>query len=249
MIHVFLPAYNEEIALPRVVDKFARLFRTLDQPYRIVVLDDGSSDKTFDTATQLLKRYTMAILRHERNLGLGLAMRDGLLYVAEHSDDNDLVVTMDCDDTHDPVYVSDALKKIQEDNDVVILSRYQKGGGQTGLSFFKRLTSRCAGLFLKFFFPIKGVKEYSCSYRVFRAGVLKKTVAVFGSDFIRLTHLGFAAAPELLIKFRMIGCKIAEVPFVLRYEQKPTPSKIKPLKTIIGYFALVGCFWGRKIKA
>ena len=152
----------------------------------------------------------------------------------------------DCDDTHDPRYIHLALKKLASDADLVILSRYQKGGGEKGLSWMKSILSRGAGLFLKLFFPISGVKEYSCGYRVFKASMLKKAFKVFGDHFVRLPHRGFVVTPEILIKFRMLGARIAEVPFVLRYDQKASPSKNKPLRTIGGYFALVWLYWGRK---
>jgi dolichol-phosphate mannosyltransferase len=246
MIHIFLPAYNEEIALPRLVRKFAEEMSALNEPYRIVVLDDGSSDGTVHAASELAKVYPIELLRHARNQGLGITMRDGIEHLAKTLPDEDWVVTLDCDDTHEPKYLPAALKKAREGFDVVILSRYCPGGGEQGLSALKTFLSRGAGLFLSLFFPIRGVREFSCGYRVYRASILKKAVETFGADLIRLPHLGFVVTPELLIKMRMLGARIAESPFVLRYDQKPTKSKNKSLKTIEGYFALLWNYWGRK---
>ncbi len=246
MIIVFLPAYNEEVALGKLVPKFDAEFRKSGESYRIVVFDDGSTDGTARVAGELAAKYPVELLRHQPNEGLGATMRDGLTHVARHSSPDDVVVTLDCDDTHDPRYVHDALAKIREGRDVVILSRYQKGGGEEGLSPIKSFLSRGAGTFLKLFFPIKGVKEYSCGYRVFRASALQKAVKTFGDGFVRLPHMGFVVTPEILIKMKMIGCSIAEVPFTLHYDQKPGVSKNRPLKTIAGYFALVALYWGRK---
>ncbi|MBI3316155.1 MAG: glycosyltransferase family 2 protein [Candidatus Omnitrophica bacterium] len=246
MIHIFLPAYNEEIALPRLVEKFGGELKSSEEPYRIVVLDDGSSDRTLAAAAELSKKYPLDILRHPRNLGLGITLRDGIEHLSRVAGDEDLIVTLDCDDTHEPKYLPAALKKIREGYDVVILSRYCPGGGEAGLSPVKAFLSRGAGIFLSFFFPIRGVREFSCGYRVYRAAILKKALKTFGADLIRLPHLGFVATPELLIKMRMIRAHIVESPFTLRYDQKPTPSKNKSFKTIQGYFALVWNFWGRK---
>ena len=246
MIFVFLPALNEEIALPRLVKKFDLEFMKSGRAYKIIVLDDGSTDRTAETAQALSGRYPVELLRHETNLGLGPTMRDGLVHCAKIASPDDLIVTLDCDDTHEPKFVHGAIQKIKEGYDVVVLSRYQKGGGERGLSLVKSALSRGAGLLLKIFFPIKGVKEYSCGYRVFKASALQKALATFKDQFIRLPHMGFVVTPEILVKFRMLGCRIAEVPFVLRYDQKPSKSKNKPLKTIIGYLALVFLYWGRK---
>lgn len=246
MIFVFLPAYNEEDALERVVRKFDAEFKKLETDYRVIVLDDGSTDHTAEMANSLSDRYPLELLRHPVNRGLGQTMIDGLKEVARKSQPEDLVVTMDCDDTHDPGYVGSALQKIKEGSDVVILSRYTRGGGERGLSFVKSVLSRGAGLFLRVFFPIRGVTEYSCGYRVFRASVLKKAWEIFGDSFVRLAHMGFVVTPEILIKFRMLGCRITEAPFVLRYDQKPGKSKNRPLRTLAGYFALVALYWGKK---
>ncbi|MBI2095515.1 MAG: glycosyltransferase family 2 protein [Candidatus Omnitrophica bacterium] len=246
MIFIFLPAYNEEIALPRLVKKFAEQMKAEGEDYRIVVLDDGSSDQTARVASGLSKEYPLELLRHPQNKGLGITMRDGIEHLVKTSGDEDLVVTLDCDDTHEPKYLPAALKKIREGYEVVILSRYCPGGGEMGLSPLKTFLSRGAGFFLGVFFPIRGVKEFSCGYRVYRASILKKAVRVFGPDLVRLPHLGFVVTPEILIKMRMLGARIAESPFVLRYDQKPTRSTNKSLKTIHGYFALLWNYWGRK---
>jgi dolichol-phosphate mannosyltransferase len=247
MIWIFLPAYNESVALPRLVRKFSEEMKHLNEPYRIVVLDDGSKDETLRVARELEVRFPLEVLRHEVNKGLGETMRDGIEYIAKNSKDDDVVVSLDCDDTHEPKYLPAAIKKLREGNyDLVILSRYTEGGGQEGLNAVKTFLSEGAGFFLKVFFPIKGVQEFSCNYRAYRASILKKAVATFGKDLIRLPHLGFVVTPEILIKLRMLKAKIGESPFVLRYDQKPTKSSNKPFRTIPGYFMLVWLYWGRK---
>lgn len=246
---VFLPAYNEEAALERVVIKFEKELRSLPGGYRIVVLDDGSTDRTAEVAQTLSKKFPLTLLKHEKNQGLGRTMIDGMNYSAAAAHAGDTIITMDCDDTHEPSYVHAALAKLKEGYDVVILSRYSEGGGEKGLSAVKSFLSRGAGLFLKLFFPISGVKEYSCGYRVMRAEALQHAIRTFGNDLVRLPHMGFVVTPEMLIKFRMLGLKIAEVPFVLRYDQKPGASKNKPLRTIRGYFMLVFLYWGRKVRS
>ena len=246
MIRVFLPAYNEQAALEPLVKKFDAELKRTGRRYEVLVLDDGSSDDTARTAEQLSHRYPLTLIRHARNLGLGETMRDGLRQVAGEASDDDAVVTMDCDDTHDPKYLGPALDKLEEGYDMVILSRYQTGGGEKGLSPLKSLLSRGAGSFLRLFFPIAGVREYSCGYRVMKAGALKRAFLAFGNDFVKMPHLGFVVTPEILIKFRMLGLRIAEVPFVLEYGKKRSSSKNRPLATIAGYFALVALYWGRK---
>ena len=193
----------------------------------------------------LSKEIPLLLLKHETNKGLGETMRDGLEYLAKVTASNDVIVTLDCDDTHEPKFFPLALKKLREGYDVVILSRFCEGGGEEGMSLVKSILSRGAGVFLQIFFPIKGVKEFSCGYRVIRAAILKTAIERYGANFIRLAHMGFVVTPEILIRFRMLGARITESPFTLRYDQKPTPSKNNSLRTIKGYFALVWNYWGR----
>lgn len=246
MVVIFLPAYNEEIALTRILPKFDLEMKKSNEAYRVVLLDDGSTDETREVARRLAKNFPLQILWHEKNQGLGAAMKDGFEHLAKTTADDDWVVTLDADDTHEPKFLSSALSKIREGYDLVILSRYLAGGGQEGLSFLKKLFSAGAGIFLRIFFPIPGVREYSCNYRVYRASILKKAVRKFGGDFIRLSKWGFVVTPEILIKMRMLNARIAESPFMLQYQQKPTRSANRPLRTICGYFALVWNYWGRR---
>ena len=224
MIYIFLPALNEAIALPIVVNKFVNELNKNKEKYKFVIFDDGSTDNMPQIAIKLADIYPIILLRHDKNKGLGQTMIDGINFLVTRISDDDLIVTMDCDNTHDPKYLSLALKKIREGYDVILLSRFQKGGGQRGVSWFQNIMSKNAGRFLKILFPISGVREYSCNYRIYRGHILKKLKNNFGDKLICLSHLGFAVTPELLIKVRMLKAKISESPFVLRYDKKPTIS-------------------------
>jgi len=248
VIHILLPAYNEEIALRTLVPKIHAALSTNAERYRIVIVNDGSTDGSKTVIAQLSKDYPITLLNHPTNLGLGQTMIDGLHKINSNSDPDDIIVTLDCDDTHEPHYLLSAFQKLREGFDVVILSRFQPGGEEKGLSLKRKILSRGACLFLKTFFPIRGVKDYSCGFRVFRASALHLAHNVFKDKFIQLQHLGFVVSCEILVKFRMLGCRISEVPFTLRYDQKPGLSKNQVMKTIVGYFALVRRFAGKKVQ-
>lgn len=247
MIRVLLPAYNEESALEPLCRKFKEAMESSGFEYRLVIYDDGSSDGTRKKAEALSRLYPVDVVCHEKNAGLGRTMIDGLDYLNRISGEDDVWVTMDCDDTHEPKYIPGAVKLLGEGWDVVILSRYAAGGaGQEGLSGFKKILSRGAGVFLKFFFPMRGIWEYSCNYRVYRAAAVRHAMKVLGKRFVELESWGFVVAPEILIRLRMTGARITEFPFVLRYDQKTSPSKNRTFKTLSGYFLLVAKCWGRR---
>ena len=110
MIYIFLPAYNEAIALPRVVKKFSAVLEKMGEPFKFVVLDDGSRDETAGVARELSRKFPLELLRHEVNRGLGETLRDGIEHVARVSKDEDLMVMLDCDDTHEPQFLPAAVE-------------------------------------------------------------------------------------------------------------------------------------------
>ena len=104
---------------------------------------------------------------------------------------------------------------------------------------------------MKIFFPIKGVWDYSNGFRAYRAALIKKIIDIFKNDFIELKGLGFTGTAEKLIKLRMFGARIEEIPFELKYDLKQSESKMFSRITIVGYLILIIKYiypWGRIIK-
>ncbi|MBW2401426.1 MAG: glycosyltransferase family 2 protein, partial [Deltaproteobacteria bacterium] len=102
MVIITLPAYNEEETLPPLLDRIREAMEENLIEYRVIVVNDGSTDGTGEMVDQM--RDTMPITRidHERNRGLGEAIRTGLLAAIEGAKDRDIIVTMDSDNTHTP---------------------------------------------------------------------------------------------------------------------------------------------------
>ena len=239
MIYILLPAYNEEDALRPLFDKVKRVMAEMGSEYRIVVVNDGSKDRTAAILNELSHEYPVDVITHKFNRGLGETARDGFEYVAEIAKPEDVVVRMDCDDTHDPAYIPTMMEKINAGYEVVTSSRYAQGGGQEGLDGYRRFISRCANLLFKTAFPIKGVWEYTCGFRAYRVAVIQDALAIFGNKFIDLKGLGFTGTLEKLIKLHLMGARICEIPFVLRYDRKMSQSKVVTSITTLGCIILI----------
>lgn len=237
MIYVMLPAYNEEKALPVLLDSFSRLFRESELPYKVVVVDDGSVDRTASIAERYARNMPLELLKHGVNKGLGAAMRTGLSRVAKISTATDLVVTMDADNTHNPDILLRMLKKMEEGADVVIASRYETGGDEVGLKLHRKILSRGASFLLDICFKVEGAKDYTCGYRMYRCSVLKNAFNRYGENFI--VENGFVCMAEILVKVAYLPARVAEVPLVLRYDLKEGTSKMKKLKTIMRYLRFI----------
>ncbi len=157
---------------------------------------------------------------------------------AYNIDEEDIIVRLDCDDTHDPRYILSLIDKLNQGYDVVNTSRFRKGGGQKGVNAYRAFISYSANIFMKILFNISGVKDFSCGFRAYRAKVIKDAIKIFGNGFIQLKGLGFTATLETIVKLKLLGCRFAEVPFVLRYDKKASPSKMVSSITTLGYLTM-----------
>ena len=241
MIWIMLPAYNEQNDLPNLLEKLEKELAGVD--YRLVVINDGSTDGTGEILAKYAKCLNLDVVQHPINRGLGETERDGFEYIAWNAERDDLVVRVEGDDTHEPKYMFDLIEKLKEGYDVVNTSRFQPGGGQFGVRPWHAFISRSANIFMRVALGIKGVTDYSCGYRAYRAAVLQDALTVFGNNLIQLRGLGFTSTLEIIVKLNVLGCRFAEVPFVLRYDQKKGSSKMVGSITMLGYFIMALLYW------
>jgi dolichol-phosphate mannosyltransferase len=246
-IYILLPAYNEEQALGPLAAKIEAAMHEMGSSHRVVIVNDGSDDGTGPVLEELSKRYPVDVITHKYNRGLGETARDGFEYISEMALPDDIIVRMDCDNTHDPKYIPTMVTKLREGYEVVTASRYARGGGQVGVDWYRRTISRIANLLMKLVFPIPGVWEYTCGFRAYRASLIQDAMGIFGNRFIDLKGMGFTGTVEKMIKCKMMGARVAEIPFVLRYDRKNSTSKVVTSITTLGYFMLIAkycVFWG-----
>lgn len=247
MLFVLLPAFNEAESFPQLLPKIDAAARGAGLEYRIVIGNDGSTDRTAELIAEYEKRYPIETVTHRINRGLGETCRDLFERAVELAGPDDVIVRMDCDDTHEPKHIPELIAKLGEGHDVVIASRFQPGGGQLGVNAYRAFISRSANLFMKVFFPLPGVWDYSCGFRAYRASIIREAIDVFGNNFIQLKGLGFTGTLEKLVKLKLLGARFAEVPFVLRYDQKQSASKMVSSITTLGYLIMALLYhwpWG-----
>ena len=240
-VWILLPAFNEALSIPRLFPRIRESFDAKGLAWRIVILDDGSTDNTLEVL-EGFKDYPLDILSHSINRGLGETERDLFEYAAAHAAPDDVAVRLDCDDTHDPQYFISLIHKLKEGHDVVIASRFQPGGGHdvTGSRLF---LTKAAALYMRLLFPIKNVREYSCGFRAYRIRVLRDAVTIFGNNFIQMKGIGFTSTLETIVKLSLLGARFAEMPFMLHYSRKLSPSKMLGSVTTLGYFIMTILFW------
>lgn len=227
-VHVVLPAFDEAENLPALLAALAKTLAHLGRPARVVLVDDGSRDGTADVARGFAARLPLTVLRHERNLGLGRTLADGLARALRDAADGDAIVTMDADDTHPPAVIPSLLAALDAGADVAVASRYVAGARLRGVPLARRLLSRAAARLVRLLAPVPGVRDVTCGFRAYRAGALRRAAA----DRAHLVDAaGFACMLDLLLSLRDAGAALAEVPIDLRYDRKRGASKLRVWQT------------------
>lgn len=237
MIYLVLPAYNEEKDLGTLLERVQSAMTEQGLDYRVLVVNDGSQDGTLALARIYARSMPLEVLDHGVNKGLGPALLTGLRRGDELAGAEDVVVTMDADNTHDPALMGRMADMIAAGKDVVIASRYEKGGQEIGLSYIRHILSGGASFLLRLFFPIAGARDYTCGYRAYRGEMLRRAFVAYGDRLVE--ERGFTCMAEVLIKMKKLGARVGEVPLVLRYDFKSGPSKMKFARTIVRYGALI----------
>src|SRR3990167_2586818 len=233
---VVLPAYNEAESLKFLLPSLIKSLSGEGKNFHIYVVDDGSVDGTAAQAKKFSSNKVI-LIKHGRNLGLAETINSGLRRALKDSGDDDIIVTMDADNSHLPGLINRMLRLIEEGHDIVISSRFVAGARVRGVPLGRSILSWGGSFLFKLLFPIQGVKDYTCGYRAYRVSLLKRAVERFGNNFIG--QKGFSCMVDILLKLREFDPIITEVPMILRYDLKPGKSKMDVGRTIVDTLVLI----------
>lgn len=235
-VFIVLPCYNEEEGLAELLERFKRVDMMSPHNFHFVVVNDGSTDHSLALAKTFLEELTLEIIDFTKNKGVSEVFNEGFATVLEKAKDGDLVITLDSDNTMNPFVSLDLIDEL-EDSDIVIASRFVKGGQMVGVGP-RIVYSYGASWLMRWRAAIPGVQDYSIFYRGYRIEMLRKLFEAKGNKPIH--GKGFACMANLLLQFRDIvpGARFKEIPLVLNYHRKTGRSGISILKTISGYLKL-----------
>lgn len=222
MISLLAPAYNEEDVIREFVASLLAGL-ALREDWELVVVNDGSTDKTAEILGELSRTCpNLIVVTHEKNRNLGGALKSGFAAARGR-----VIVTMDADKTHPPALIAVMVESLN-DTDVCIASRYVPGGGMEGVPFHRRLLSRLANALYRFAFR-SPVQDNTGGFRAYRAEAVKDIV---------IEETGFVVQLEIITKLLMRNARFKEVPFVLGNRDLGF-SKLNYLKTIPVYIRQV----------
>jgi dolichol-phosphate mannosyltransferase len=196
-ISVVIPTYNERENINELIERLESLKLDLE----IIIVDDNSPDNTAEEAIKLANKYNnIKVLKRPGKLGLGSAIADGMKIAS-----GDYITIMDADLQHPPEKLLEIHKTLENGADIVIASRYVKGGSIKGWGFYRKIISRGATLLAHLLLPeTKTIKDPLSGFFAF-----KRTSV---NNFIPSTH-GYKVLLELLHQSKIGNVKIIEIPY------------------------------------
>jgi len=238
IVFIIIPLYNEAENIGRLVGETIQLTMELDK-YQIepIFVDDNSNDGTKEMLLQYRDELNFTLLQHEKNRGPGNAFGTGFEYIANKISIDDYVVTKEGDNTSRNEILKVMLERaVREGQDVILASPYAYGGdlGDTGI--FRSILSHFANGFVKITLGIRGIHTMSSFYRLYKGSFIIKLQKRYGNRI--LERSGFESMVELLMKIIALGGRISEVPLELDTKNRVGKSKMKVIKTGLGYLSL-----------
>ena len=196
---VIVPTINEAGAIEEVIE---RLFPAVPEGVELLVVDDASGDGTPEIVQKLADRHPVHLIERPGKLGLGTAYVTGFTWGLENG--FDAIVEMDGDLSHDPAQVPDLLGGLAQ-ADLVVGSRYVKGGEIRNWGRFRRWLSAAGNLYARRW-ALVPVMDSTSGFRAYRAEALSAIrYETVGAE-------GYAFQIELTRRAHLAGCRIAEIP-------------------------------------
>jgi len=233
IVYFLLPAYNEAEGIVVQLETIQRQMERRQFAYEIVVVDDGSADETSALVRRMAEKLPITLLQHPKNLGVGQAFKTGFRHLAARVRPDDIVITMDADNTQNLKTVDFMIQKIGEGYEVVLGSCLATGGRMVGIPLHRYIFTIGCNTLYRVLFHIKGIHTYTGFYRAHSGRAITAAYQHYGDQLIESE--GFVVMAEMLIKFRAMLFFITEVPVIMRYDLKSGMSKMRLARTVTAH--------------
>src|SRR3989344_5182513 len=208
-IIISIPAYNEEKTLPKVLTEIKEVMSNTKYNYSILVLDDGSRDKTVEVA----RSHGAIVVSHRRNRGLAETFRSEMHECLRQK--ADIIVHTDADGQYHSKHIPELIEKVKQGYDLVLGSRFR--GRIQSMPFLKRIGNIAFSAVLTSLTK-RRITDSTTGFRAFTSEVARDI------NYINT----FTYTQEQIIKAAKQGFKITEIPIIAR-----TPSTILSLLLIL----------------
>lgn len=210
---VLIPTYDEKKNIEKIIDA---VFRSAPKVH-VLVIDDSSPDGTGGIVKKLIPKFQhrLHLMTRLKKEGLGKAYIAGFHWALQRKYKN--IITMDADFSHDPKYLPKMLAMAKK-YDVVVGSRYIRGGGVRGWDWKRQLNSRGANFVTRLMLGIKA-HDATAGFKVYKDSFLRQL------PLNKLVSSGYAFQVEMLYLAKEKDAKVCEVPIVFA-DRRAGESKI-----------------------
>ena len=210
-VSVVIPVFNEEVTVGNVVTRTKKTLEQMGVSYEILVVDDGSDDRSADIA-QELKAHVLK----KAHQGKGFALRFGFGQAK-----GELVVTLDADGSHKPEEIPLVLRYLRENKaDFVVGSRFlDSEDNKTKIPKINRTGNRMFNDLIGYLTGVT-ISDSQSGFRAIRSSLIKR---------MKLGSHGYEVESEMLVKALKMGARVAETP--ISFDQRTVgKSKLDPIK-------------------
>lgn len=227
LITLITPAYNEETIIEKSIHTLVEYMKGMENRYRweILIVNDGSKDKTPELANKLVEQYeNVRAVHHRVNRNLGVAMQTGFKHAK-----GDFVIVLDLDLSYGPDHIDRLMVEIEEtDADMVIASPYMKGGKVTAVPFLRMMLSKTVNRLMRQA-AAKNIYTFTSMVRVYKKEFLQS---------LNLKSSTYDINPEIVHKAILLRARIREIPAHLdwSFQEKAVgrTSSMRIIKGIMG---------------
>ena len=196
VLTIIIPVYNEEKTILRILKRIKET-KSDNIKYEIIVIDDGSNDKTCEILEENINLYTIFI-KNKRNKGKGFVVKEGLKVA-----NGDYIIFQDADQEYDPYEINKFVDMINNyDPDLILGSRFRYDKYTRSYNFLNKIGNLVITTCFNLFYNTTFTDVYCC-YACFKKELL---------DFNQLRTYGFEQHAEILCKIVKKGKKLYEVP-------------------------------------
>lgn len=194
-LSLFFPAYNEETNLKNTVEKVIPVLDKVAEKYEVIIVNDGSKDKTGEIAAKLADEYPfIKVITHSPNRGYGAALKSGM-----YNSRYEWIAFTDADGQFDFSEITKFIDKQKETSADLVIGYYLK----RAVPFYRILGSKIWELVVLLLFGLK-VKDIDCGFKFFRKKVVENISKLEAER-------GPFISSEFLVKAKKAGFKISEV--------------------------------------
>ncbi len=242
MIKIIFCCLNEEKTLPNFLHNLINEISKITKEFEILICLDGTTDNSLSAINNLQnnKIKTLPII-HQR--GLGLAFKRLFLEVINNSKDDDLIISLDADNTHNPAQIKKMSESFNKNNlDFLVAARFCGNSVMKKFPIHRKLISKTTSILLQTLFPIKKInskklQDYTSGFRIYKAQKLKELYQKEGNNFI--VEPEFTYTCELLIKLSRLKIRADEIAISYDYGKKMEKSKLRIMRNFYRLIVMI----------